>query len=254
MGSTRVADRPERPRPSGFRCWSIDNIRYPGTRRRATAPRRAPARPRTRWPGATARAADALGVDIIEKLRSDRIRRDASGAVEGVADHAGARSARRASAWPGGPATPAVIMKNGRYRAAARELPAAGAGVRAVKPVFPCWSCPTTIHAYISQSDKGELVIGAGTDAYTSYTQRGGPAYHQPCAGGDLRAVSHVSSALRMLRAWGGIVDVDPRPLAHHCQDTPGPGVVRELRLGHRRFQGPRRVRPMCLLDHRRAR
>src|SRR3546814_15474098 len=43
-----------------------------------------------------------------------------------------------------------------------------------VKPVFPCVVMSNTIHAYISQSDKGELVIGAGTDAYTSYTQRGG--------------------------------------------------------------------------------
>ena len=42
-----------------------------------------------------------------------------------------------------------------------------------VKPVFPCVVMSNAIHAYISQSDKGELVIGAGTDAYTSYTQRG---------------------------------------------------------------------------------
>ena len=43
-----------------------------------------------------------------------------------------------------------------------------------IKPMFPCVVMSNTIHAYISQSDKGELVIGAGTDAYTSYTQRGG--------------------------------------------------------------------------------
>src|SRR3546814_19183117 len=43
-----------------------------------------------------------------------------------------------------------------------------------VKPVLPCVVMSNTIHAYISQSDKGELVIGAGTDVYTSYTQRGG--------------------------------------------------------------------------------
>ena len=42
-----------------------------------------------------------------------------------------------------------------------------------IKPIFPCVVMSNTIHAYISQSDKGELVIGAGTDAYTSYTQRG---------------------------------------------------------------------------------
>ena len=105
-----------------------------------------------------------------------------------------------------------------------------------VKPIFPCVVMSNTIHAYISQSDKGELVIGAGTDAYTSYTQRGG-----------LHITSHALEAicelfpmfrrLRMLRNWGGIVDVTPGPLADHRQD-PGAGPVRQLRLGHRRIQG----------------
>jgi sarcosine oxidase subunit beta len=65
------------------------------------------------------------------------------------------------------------------------------------------------IHAYISQSDKGELVIGAGTDAYTSYTQRG--AMHIDMHA--LEAVCELFPAfrrLRMLRNWGGIVDVTP--------------------------------------------
>jgi sarcosine oxidase subunit beta len=66
-----------------------------------------------------------------------------------------------------------------------------------------------TVHAYISQSDKGELVIGAGTDAYTSYSQAGG-----------LHVATHTLDAIcelfpqfrrmRMLRSWGGIVDVTP--------------------------------------------
>lgn len=78
-----------------------------------------------------------------------------------------------------------------------------------VKPVFPCVVMSNTIHAYISQSDKGEMVIGAGTDAYTSYTQRGG-----------IHIVNHTLDAicelvpsfrrLRMLRNWGGTVDVTP--------------------------------------------
>src|SRR5258706_476714 len=65
------------------------------------------------------------------------------------------------------------------------------------------------IHAYISQSDKGELVIGAGTDAYTSYTQRG--ALHVNMH--TLAAICELFPAfrrLRMLRNWGGIVDVSP--------------------------------------------
>jgi sarcosine oxidase subunit beta len=78
-----------------------------------------------------------------------------------------------------------------------------------IKPVFPCVVMSNTIHAYISQSDKGELVIGAGTDAYTSYTQRGA-----------LHVTQHTLDAIcelfpmfrrmRMLRNWGGIVDLTP--------------------------------------------
>jgi sarcosine oxidase subunit beta len=66
-----------------------------------------------------------------------------------------------------------------------------------------------TVHAYISQSDKGELVIGAGTDQYVSYSQRGG--LH--IATHTLEAICELFpqfSRLRMLRNWGGIVDVTP--------------------------------------------
>jgi sarcosine oxidase subunit beta len=78
-----------------------------------------------------------------------------------------------------------------------------------IKPVIPCVVMSNTVHAYISQSDKGELVIGAGTDQYLSYTQRGG-----------LHVVTHALEAIcelfptlrrmRMLRSWGGTVDVTP--------------------------------------------
>ena len=92
-----------------------------------------------------------------------------------------------------------------------------------VKPVFPCVVMSNTIHAYISQSDKGELVIGAGTDAYTSYTQRG--ALHVDVH--TLEAICELFPMfrrLRMLRNWGGIVDVTPdrSPI---IGKTPVPGL-----------------------------
>ena len=92
-----------------------------------------------------------------------------------------------------------------------------------VKPIFPCVVMSNTIHAYISQSDKGELVIGASTDAYTSYTQRG--ALHVSLH--TLEAVCELFPAfrrLRMLRNWGGIVDVTPdrSPIV---AKTPVPGL-----------------------------
>ena len=117
-----------------------------------------------------------------------------------------------------------------------------------VKPVFPCVVMSNTIHAYISQSDKGELVIGAGTDAYTSYTQRG--ALHVNMH--TLDAICELFPAfrrLRMLRNWGGIVDVTPdrSPI---IGKTPGAGALRELRLGHRRLQGDAGIGACLCLDH----
>jgi sarcosine oxidase subunit beta len=78
-----------------------------------------------------------------------------------------------------------------------------------VKPVFPCVVMSNTVHAYISQSDKGELVIGSGTDQYVSYSQRGGlPLIEHTLAA--ICEVFPIFTRMRMLRKWGGIVDVTP--------------------------------------------
>src|SRR3546814_16981231 len=78
-----------------------------------------------------------------------------------------------------------------------------------VKPVLPCVVMSNTIHAYISQSDKGALVIGAGTDVYTSYTQRGGLHIAQQTLGA-IGEIFHQFRRMRMLLNWGGTVDVTP--------------------------------------------
>jgi sarcosine oxidase subunit beta len=78
-----------------------------------------------------------------------------------------------------------------------------------LKPIMPCVVMSNAIHAYMSQSDKGELVIGAGTDGYVSYSQTGGPHI----AVSTLEAIVEmfpIASRLRMLRNWGGIVDTTP--------------------------------------------
>jgi sarcosine oxidase subunit beta len=66
-----------------------------------------------------------------------------------------------------------------------------------------------TVHAYVSQSDKGELVIGAGTDSYVSYSQRG----NLQIPINTLEAICELFPTfrrLRLLRNWAGIVDVTP--------------------------------------------
>ena len=119
-----------------------------------------------------------------------------------------------------------------------------------IKPIFPCVVMSNTIHAYISQSDKGELVIGAGTDAYTSYTQRG--ALHVNTH--TLDAICELFPQfrrLRMLRNWGGIVDVTPdrSPI---IAKTPCRGFT-SIAAGARAASRPRRARRMYLPGPSRA-
>jgi sarcosine oxidase subunit beta len=154
-----------------------------------------------------ARAADALGVDIVENCEVTGIRRDASGAVEGVETTRGPIRARKVGVVAAGHTS--VVLGYAGIRLPLESFPLQAFVSEPVKPVFPCVVMSNTVHAYVSQSDKGELVIGAGTDAYTSYTQRG--ALH--INSHTLDAVCELFPAfrrMRMLRNWGGIVDVTP--------------------------------------------
>jgi sarcosine oxidase, subunit beta len=154
-----------------------------------------------------ARAADALGVDIIENCEVTGLVRDASGAMEAVQTSRGLIRCRRVGVSAAG--NTSVVLGLAGVRLPLESFPLQALVSEPVKPAVPCVVMSNSIHAYISQSDKGELVIGAGTDAYTSYTQRGA-----------LHVNSHTLSAIcelfptfrrmRMLRNWGGIVDVTP--------------------------------------------
>jgi sarcosine oxidase, subunit beta len=154
-----------------------------------------------------ARAASALGVDIIQNCAVTGIRRNASGAVDAVETTHGTIATTRVGVVAAGHTS--VIMDMAGVRMPLESYPLQALVSEPVKPVMPCVVMSNTIHAYMSQSDKGELVIGAGTDAYTSYSQTGG-----------LHISSHTLDAicelfptvrrLRMLRNWGGIVDVTP--------------------------------------------
>ena len=154
-----------------------------------------------------ARAADALGVDIIQNCEVLEIRRDNAGAVESVVTNLGAIRAPRVGVAAAGHTS--VVMARAGLRMPLESFPLQALVSEPVKPVFPCVVMSNTVHAYISQSDKGELVIGAGTDQYVSYSQTGG-----------LHITAHTLEAicelfpmftrLRMLRNWGGIVDVTP--------------------------------------------
>jgi sarcosine oxidase subunit beta len=168
-----------------------------------------------------ARAADSLGVDIIENCEVTGILKDEAGRVAGVHSSRGLIHAPRIGVAAAGNSS--VVMQLAGVALPLESYPLQALVSEPIKPIFPCVVMSNTIHAYISQSDKGELVIGAGTDAYTSYTQRGG-----------LHITSHALEAicelfpmfrrLKMLRSWGGIVDVTPdrSPI---IGKTPVPGL-----------------------------
>ena len=168
-----------------------------------------------------ARAADALGVDIIENCEVTGIRRDAGGAVEALETTRGVIRSRKVGVVAAG--NTSVVLGMADVRVPLESFPLQALVSEPIKPVFPCVVMSNGIHAYISQSDKGELVIGAGTDAYTSYTQRG--ALHVNMH--TLEAICELFPMfrrMRMLRNWGGIVDVTPdrSPI---IGKTPVPGL-----------------------------
>jgi sarcosine oxidase subunit beta len=168
-----------------------------------------------------ARAADALGVDIIENCEVTGIRRDAGGAVEALETTRGVIRSRKVGVVAAG--NTSVVLGMAGVRVPLESFPLQALVSEPIKPVFPCVVMSNGIHAYISQSDKGELVIGAGTDAYTSYTQRG--ALHVNMH--TLEAICELFPMfrrMRVLRNWGGIVDVTPdrSPI---IGKTPVPGL-----------------------------
>ena len=154
-----------------------------------------------------ARGASARGVDIIQNCEVTGIRRAANGAVAGVETSKGFIGAKKIGVVAAGHSS--VMMAMADVRMPLESYPLQALVSEPVKPVFPCVVMSNTVHAYISQSDKGELVIGAGTDQYVSYSQTGG-----------LHILEHTLDAIcemfpmftrmKMLRSWGGIVDVTP--------------------------------------------
>ena len=152
-----------------------------------------------------ARAADALGVDIIQNCEVTAIRRDATGRVAEVETTRGTIRTPKVGVSAAGHTS--VVMAMAGVRMPLESYPLQALVSEPVKPVFPCVVMSNTVHAYISQSDKGELVIGAGTDSYVSYSQRG--ALHVTTdALAAITELFPIFRRLRMLRAWGGIVDV----------------------------------------------
>ena len=168
-----------------------------------------------------ARGAAARGVDIIQNCPVTAIRRGPDGRVTGVETAKGFIAAKKVAVSAAGHTS--VVMETAGVRLPLESYPLQALVSEPIKPIFPCVVMSNSVHAYISQSDKGELVIGSGTDQYVSYSQRGGlPLIEHTLAA--ICEIFPIFRRMRMLRKWGGIVDVTPDRSAI-LGKTPVPGL-----------------------------
>lgn len=154
-----------------------------------------------------ARAAGKLGVDIIEDCEVTGIEQ-AGGQVIGVQTSKGYVKTGKVAAAVAGHVSVVAAMLGVKLPITSHPLQAFVS--EAMKPVLhTVIMSGGPVHGYISQSDKGDLVIGAGIDAYTGYGQRGSPQINEHTVQAMLELFP-IFSRVKMNRAWGGIVDIAP--------------------------------------------
>jgi len=151
-----------------------------------------------------ARAADALGVDIIQQCEVTGIRVE-SGAVAGVETTRGFIGSSRVGLAVAGHSGHVAAMAGLRLPIESHVLQAMVS--EPIKPILDTVVTSGAVHFYISQSDKGELVMGGDLDFYNSYAQRGNLPIIEHVVGACL-ALFPSFSRLKLLRTWGGVMDM----------------------------------------------
>ncbi len=154
-----------------------------------------------------ARAADAMGVDLIQQTEvCDLIVED--GTIVGVETaQYGTIKADKVGCVVAG--NSGVLASMAGFRLPLESHPLQALVSEPIKPILDTVVMSNAVHGYASQSDKGDLVIGAGIDGYNGYGQRGS----YPTIEHTLQAIVEmfpIFSRVRMNRQWGGIVDTCP--------------------------------------------
>jgi sarcosine oxidase subunit beta len=167
-----------------------------------------------------ARAASDRGVDIIQNCEVTGFLRDGDRVV-GVETTRGPIKAKKVGMAVAGDTSKVAELAGLKLPIESHVLQAFVS--EAIKPFIAGVVTFGAGHFYISQSDKGGLVFGGDIDGYNSYAQRGNlPIVEDVCEGG--MAVMPAIGRVRMLRSWGGIMDMsmDGSPIIDHA---PMPGL-----------------------------
>jgi sarcosine oxidase, subunit beta len=170
---------------------------------------------------AFARAADRLGVDIVEHAEVTGFVRDGERVV-GVETSRGVIRANTVALAAAGHTSVLASMVGLRLPLQSHPLQALVSAL--YEPVLDTVVMSNAVHVYVSQADKGELVMGAGIDQYNGYAQRGSFHVIEHQMGAALELFPIFAHA-KLLRTWAGIVDVcpDASPI---IGPTPIPGLL----------------------------
>lgn len=153
-----------------------------------------------------ARAADALGVDIIQQCEVLGFRM-AGGKIASVETSRGSIATEQVAVAVAGNSSVVAGMAGVRLPIQTQTLQAFVS--EPLKPVLDTVLMSGLHHTYVSQSDKGEMVIGGDSDAYISYGQRGSFSTIENTVTGLLEMIP-LLSRVRLLRQWGGACDLTP--------------------------------------------
>jgi sarcosine oxidase subunit beta len=167
-----------------------------------------------------ARAASDLGVQIVQNCEVTGIDRDVEG-VTGVRTTRGPIRCRTLCLVVAG--SSGVLAGMSGFRLPIESVALQALVSEPVKPMLDCVVMANTVHGYLSQSDKGEMVIGGGADGFNNYTQRGSFQHVEETVRALIETFPPLSR-LKMLRQWGGIVDMtgDRSPI---IGPSPVPGI-----------------------------
>ncbi|WP_071798927.1 sarcosine oxidase subunit beta family protein [Natronohydrobacter thiooxidans] len=151
-----------------------------------------------------ARACSDMGMHVIEQCAVTGVE-SAGGQVTAVNTTKGTISCKKLGIVVAGHSGALADMAGFR-------LPVESVALQALvsEPIKPCMDVvvmANTVHGYMSQSDKGEMVIGGGADQFNNYTQRGSWHHIEETVRALVETFPMISR-LKMLRQWGGIVDM----------------------------------------------
>jgi len=155
---------------------------------------------------AFARAAGALGVDIVQGCEVTGIA-VVNGRVRGVETTQGAVAAPRVLIAVAGHSS--VLAAKAGLRLPIQSMALQAMVTEPVKPLINTVLVSAAIHVYVSQTSRGEVVLGGGADAFTSYAQRGGLPVFEANAQAAVELFPCLSR-LRVMRQWAGTADITP--------------------------------------------